>query len=59
MAAWLPGSSETQRCRLVLLRHGQTPYSTQGKYAGRADIPLTDEGHRQAHRAGPVSYTHL
>ena len=52
MAAWLPGSSETQRCRLVLLRHGQTPYSTQGKYAGRSDIPLTDEGHRQAHRAG-------
>ena len=42
MAAWLPGSSETQRCRLVLLRHGQTPYSSQGKYAGRADIPLTD-----------------
>ena len=52
MAAWLPESSTTRRCRVVLLRHGQTLYSAEGRYAGRADIPLTDEGHRHAHRAG-------
>jgi broad specificity phosphatase PhoE/ribonuclease HI len=32
----------------VLLRHGQTPLSTQRRFAGRGDIPLTETGQRQA-----------
>jgi len=34
--------------RLLMLRHGQTEYSAQGRYAGRADLPLTELGERQA-----------
>jgi ribonuclease H / adenosylcobalamin/alpha-ribazole phosphatase len=34
--------------RLLMLRHGQTEYSAQGRYAGRADLPLTELGERHA-----------
>lgn len=34
--------------RLLLLRHGQTEHSAQGRYSGRADLPLTELGERQA-----------
>jgi probable phosphoglycerate mutase len=32
----------------LLLRHGQTPLSAEGRFAGRGDVPLTDTGKRQA-----------
>jgi broad specificity phosphatase PhoE/ribonuclease HI len=34
--------------RLLLLRHGQTEHSAQRRYSGRADLPLTELGERQA-----------
>jgi probable phosphoglycerate mutase len=34
--------------RLLLLRHGQTEYSAQARYSGRADLLLTELGERQA-----------
>ncbi|MGH3822329.1 MAG: bifunctional RNase H/acid phosphatase [Pseudonocardiaceae bacterium] len=34
--------------RLLMLRHGQTAHSAQGRYSGRADLPLTELGERQA-----------
>lgn len=34
--------------RLLMLRHGQTELSAQGRYSGRADPPLTELGERQA-----------
>jgi broad specificity phosphatase PhoE len=32
----------------LLLRHGQTALSAERRFAGRGDIPLTEEGRRQA-----------
>lgn len=32
----------------LLLRHGQTEMSVQGRFAGRGDVPLTDTGAQQA-----------
>jgi 2,3-bisphosphoglycerate-dependent phosphoglycerate mutase len=37
---------------LVILRHGETAWNKQKLFTGRADIPLTPEGERQALRAG-------
>lgn len=34
--------------RILLIRHGQTEWNRQEIFRGRADIPLSDEGTRQA-----------
>ena len=36
---------------LLLLRHGETPMSTERRFAGKGDIPLTRHGVRQAAQA--------
>jgi probable phosphoglycerate mutase len=40
--------AEGQPTTTILLRHGQTGFSTERRFAGRGDIPLTDTGRRQA-----------
>ena len=37
--------------RLLLLRHGQTALSVERRYSGRGEVPLTENGERQAKAA--------
>ncbi|MDE6783404.1 MAG: histidine phosphatase family protein, partial [Paramuribaculum sp.] len=39
---------------LILLRHGQSRWNLENRFTGWADVPLTDEGRREAHIAGEL-----
>jgi len=38
--------------RILLVRHGETPWNAEGRYQGREDIPLSAVGERQAKALG-------
>ncbi|MGH3434223.1 MAG: histidine phosphatase family protein [Thermocrispum sp.] len=33
---------------IVMVRHGETVWHADNRYAGASDVPLTDQGHAQA-----------
>ncbi|MEU8610953.1 bifunctional RNase H/acid phosphatase [Actinoplanes sp. NPDC048791] len=44
---WAPPSLDTAT-RLILVRHGETAMTAQGRYSGRGDVPLSEQGEAQA-----------
>ncbi len=51
-AAALPDPHPNGATRLLVIRHGETTWGAQGRFAGREDVPLTARGRRQAASAG-------
>jgi broad specificity phosphatase PhoE len=45
--------SSEKRNEVVLVRHGETPWSEEGRFAGRTDLPLTPNGEALALELGP------
>jgi broad specificity phosphatase PhoE/ribonuclease HI len=48
--SWSPPSTGSP-LRMVVIRHGETPYTAEKRYSGRGDIPLAPIGQEQAARA--------
>ncbi|GAA3223217.1 bifunctional RNase H/acid phosphatase [Dactylosporangium siamense] len=48
--SWAPPTTGSP-LRMVLVRHGETPYTIEKRYSGRSDIPLSESGRDQAARA--------
>ncbi|WP_456395278.1 histidine phosphatase family protein [Desulfurobacterium sp.] len=38
--------------KIILVRHGKTVWNAEGRYQGKMDIPLNEEGKEQARKAG-------
>ncbi|MFC7273472.1 bifunctional RNase H/acid phosphatase [Paractinoplanes rhizophilus] len=51
-ASWAPPASLDEATRIILVRHGETALTKQGRYSGRGDVRLSDEGQAQAMAAG-------
>ncbi len=44
--------------KLILVRHGQSIWNLQDRFTGWVDVPLTEEGRRQASAAGELLKAH-
>ena len=51
-AAWIGSPGYRAHMNLLLVRHGETPWNREGRYQGRTDVPLSEEGLAQARALG-------
>ena len=51
-AAALPGPLPAGATKVLLVRHGETTWGADGRFAGREDVPLSNRGRRQASSVG-------
>lgn len=51
-SAVLPGPLPTGATKVLVVRHGETTWGADGRFAGRQDVPLTNRGRRQASSVG-------
>ncbi len=42
---------KTNTARIILVRHGETNWNQEGRFQGQIDIPLNENGHKQASAA--------
>jgi len=49
--SWAPPSLD-DATRIIMVRHGETALTRQGRYSGRGDVPLSQQGEAQAMAAG-------
>jgi probable phosphoglycerate mutase len=49
--SWAPPSLDNATT-IILVRHGETALTSQGRYSGRGDVPLSEQGEAQAMAAG-------
>jgi probable phosphoglycerate mutase len=54
----MPESSDGRQGRVVLVRHGETVLSRDGRHTGRTDVPLTERGREDARRLAPTLGRH-
>ncbi|CAJ22688.1 putative phosphoglycerate mutase [Xanthomonas euvesicatoria pv. vesicatoria str. 85-10] len=52
-----PPPRNSQRMRILLARHGETPWNAEGRYQGQIDIPLSPVGEGQARALGERLHT--
>jgi broad specificity phosphatase PhoE len=50
-------SHANQTCRIHLVRHGTTPLNVHGRYRGRLEVPLDEQGWADARSAGAALST--
>jgi broad specificity phosphatase PhoE/ribonuclease HI len=51
-SAVLPGPLSAGATKVLVVRHGETTWGADGRFAGREDVPLTSRGRRQATSVG-------
>lgn len=48
----MPEKNTNNGIRIFLVRHGQTEWNRTGRFQGRSDVPLNDEGRKQVQALG-------